>query len=192
MSALLKIALPLAILTSCAAVKERAISIEARPVIKEEFGRRVLSAGEGQNVVYAAWPKGGESQLPELDPRKTYRFELIQEYQRFPLGALEGIPAGYWRSDLVRIGQEDRTLYDATICRVHQHQMTRQTLPISYGLPLFSKEYLEARKTRFPNANSTVLGGCSVSPDSAKHSRNFRCERCIQEERAWEEQNPRG
>jgi len=152
----------------------------------------VLSAGEGENAVFVAWPKDGESQLPKLDPRETYRFELIQEYQRFPQGGLEGIPAGHWRSELIRIEQKDRTLYDATICRIHQHQMSRQTVPISYGLPLFSKEYLEELKTRFPNANSAVLGGCSVSPDSPKYSRSFRCERCMQEERAWEEQNPRG
>ena len=39
---------------------------------------------------------------------------------------------------------------------------------VPYGLIRFPVEYLAAKKEKFPNANSFVLGGCMVSPASPK------------------------
>ena len=184
MSAFLKIALPLALLTSCAAAKERTISIEARPALQEGYGgSKQLSAQQGGIVVYSTWP----AEAPKLDQKRTYRFELVQEYRPHSPGTTDKIPVGFWTSRLVKVFEGDRLVYDASICPVHHRQMTLQAVPISYGLPSFSNEYQKARDTRFPHANSYVLGGCSVGPE--KNARVFRCKDCIGEEKAWEARN---
>lgn len=182
-----KLALLLAI-PSCSQVKERSITIESKPVISKESGYTLLTASQGDVEVFTAWPRDGEKQTAKLDLRKTYRFDLLQQRRHLPHRILDE-RSSYWSADLVSISDGDQMIYDATICPVHRIQMKRHTVLISYGFPSFPKGYLEARKTRFPNANSMVLGGCTVGPHSDKHERTFRCERCIQEERAWEKAN---
>lgn len=186
MTACLKIAAAAALLSSCSHVVERELSIEAKPVLKKESGYTSLTASQGEIEVSSIWSLGKKIAPAQLDPKKTYRFDLIQE--RSKMAGIEGESQGSWSSELVRISDGDRVLYDTTVCPVHQLHMTRQTIPISYGFPSYTSSYLKALKTRFPCANSSVLGGCVVGPE--KYARSFRCKRCIQEERAWETENP--
>jgi TonB family protein len=51
---------------------------------------------------------------------------------------------------------------EAMHCKVHRTKLLRDKVGISYGLIGFQKGYWKAEQKLFPEANSTVYGGCLV------------------------------
>ena len=188
MTARLKLAAAALLLSSCSHVVERPLSIEAKPILEKEFGYTSLIASQGDIKVFTPLPPGHEKAPVQLDPKKSYRFDLIQE-RREMTGSVGGQPQYHWDSELVKISDGDRVIYDGTVCPVHRIHMERQTVPISYHAPGYTRSYLIARETRFPHATSSVLGIRGIK--SEKCARLFRCESCIREERAWQAEHTR-
>jgi hypothetical protein len=71
-------------------------------------------------------------------------------------------------------------------CPVHGTVMRRGSVPIVYGLVMFTASgllYNEARTSLFPNCDDAVLGGCVVR--SKQTSSNNVCRTCNATRDAW-------
>ncbi|WP_435008107.1 hypothetical protein P12x_005382 [Tundrisphaera lichenicola] len=66
-------------------------------------------------------------------------------------------------------------------CEVHDRALREGVVPIRYGLGFPQVGEYEARLARFPNANSSVGGGCVVGPSS--EARVLFCPDCRDSER---------
>jgi ankyrin repeat protein len=69
-------------------------------------------------------------------------------------------------------------------CAVHDMQLQEDTVPIIYGLILFTDEHLEASKN-FPNARKYTLGGCVTTPESPETEEVLYCPSCREAEDKW-------
>jgi hypothetical protein len=72
-------------------------------------------------------------------------------------------------------------------CSVHHVSLLHEEVPVRYGLIRFPPDYLQAKKTHFPNAYSFVLGGCLVSPTNPMARKMSYCPKCREAENAWHE-----
>jgi hypothetical protein len=79
------------------------------------------------------------------------------------------------------MGQENR-------CQLHDKELKRATVGVSYGLPYQDDPYFEARRTLFPNSNLSVSGGCCAGSMGYK-TEAFVCEECRMIEEQWQEKN---
>jgi hypothetical protein len=70
-------------------------------------------------------------------------------------------------------------------CNVHHMPLIPDIVEIRYGLILYPEDYREARRPRFPNANTYVLGGCVVLPDSKRTAITFYCPKCRKAAQDW-------
>lgn len=71
-------------------------------------------------------------------------------------------------------------------CPVHSTVMWRGSVPINYGLVMFSAsglQYSEAKASLFPNCDDAVLGGCVVEPEQTM-PKNI-CRTCNATRDAW-------
>lgn len=73
-------------------------------------------------------------------------------------------------------------------CEVHTTVLKKAEVPVSYGLPYFDEELIEARKKLFPNSKKSVLGGCVVG-SMGRFTEELVCEECREAETAWNEAN---
>src|SRR3954467_14133783 len=71
------------------------------------------------------------------------------------------------------------------ICYVHHQPMTKQRLPIAYGLIGFTQQFIDACDSQFPFAHRAILGGCVqiiVVDDPERSSPAYQdayvCSRC--------------
>ena len=71
--------------------------------------------------------------------------------------------------------------------------MVRKTVPIEYGLPIFTPRY-EARyaasTNSFPNSQTYVLGGCCVDSGSPRFAIIYVCPECLKAAKKWEMEHP--
>jgi hypothetical protein len=72
---------------------------------------------------------------------------------------------------------------DERICPVHALPLQEDTVPIVYGLIIPPKSEMNARRDRFPYANSEYLGGC-VARDP-RRARVLFCPECRKAEKEW-------
>jgi len=70
-------------------------------------------------------------------------------------------------------------------CEVHMTELVEGPIPVRYGLIRWSEAFQRASRALFPNANSTVPGGCIMGPSSPKEARGTFCARCREAEREW-------
>ena len=70
-------------------------------------------------------------------------------------------------------------------CPLHGVALKTENVRITYGLPSFVPGYFQAQKRLFPDANSTVLGGCVVSKDSPVMETVKFCPKCRAAEKRW-------
>ena len=70
-------------------------------------------------------------------------------------------------------------------CEVHMTELVEGPIPVRYGLIRWSEAFQRASRALFPNANSTVPGGCIMGPSSPKEARGTFCTRCREAEREW-------
>jgi hypothetical protein len=78
------------------------------------------------------------------------------------------------------------------ICVIHHFMMSRQTLPIAYGLiglDGWCADYVKAKAEFFPNCDDHPIGGCEVGPETTR--RMDVCTRCNAARDAWRQTNPR-
>jgi len=70
-------------------------------------------------------------------------------------------------------------------CQVHGIPLVKKVVPLGYGLPPRpSEEYLQARKTSFPNSMLDANGGCVVNP-FYRRARVWLCPECNAAESEW-------
>lgn len=69
----------------------------------------------------------------------------------------------------------DHTKGEPDIYRVHQVLMSKRTVPIAYGTPVFNERFKQ-RQNYFPNAGEFAFGGCLVR--DAKRAVVYRCQEC--------------
>lgn len=85
--------------------------------------------------------------------------------------------------------REDYTRGESQVCELHHVQMVRSTVPIVYGLFSFTAEG-EFRHTvstnSFPHAETYVLGGCCITPDSAHRAVVYTCSECKKAGTEWD------
>src|SRR3989442_14105987 len=68
-------------------------------------------------------------------------------------------------------------------CQVHDLPLVHGTAPILYGLLIWDPDYGSAQAERFPNARSSIPGGCLMC--QAKEADVWYCPECRVEEKNW-------
>ncbi len=53
-------------------------------------------------------------------------------------------------------------------CALHSVMLQRDEVDVRYGLVLYPREYVKARKRLFPSSNLVLLGGCILVSDSPR------------------------
>jgi len=69
------------------------------------------------------------------------------------------------------------------LCKVHHGKLTRATVPMLYGLTPGPPYPVETEERLFPNALTSVEGGCVVMP--AKEAIVLQCQKCIKAKTKW-------
>ena len=116
--------------------------------------------------------------LEGLRPEQPVEIRVLVHWQS------DGIKGGehrWEREELDAVIGDGISLVDRSLCERHQARMTRQSVPIEYGLP--SAEFLEAAQA-FPHA-AFELGGCCIGPDSPKTAYAYVCSACEAEHQTW-------
>jgi len=70
-----------------------------------------------------------------------------------------------------------------TRCKVHGVLLKKDRVEIAYGLMLYKVGYFEARQKSFPNANTSMSGGCIV--EEPKFAIVAYCPKCRRAEARW-------
>ncbi|MBP6603046.1 MAG: hypothetical protein KA250_14635 [Verrucomicrobiales bacterium] len=85
-----------------------------------------------------------------------------------------------------------RAAEQAGTCHVHQVAMTKENVPISYGLPIDPKAgpQQNTRQSQFPFSRLPPLGGCVISEDSPKTAEISVCPGCVAAEQRWVRSHP--
>jgi hypothetical protein len=74
-------------------------------------------------------------------------------------------------------------------CEVHNYLLRPATVPIHYGLIHIDDEFIDAREKLFPNAKTSVMGGCVFEDESEVEL--LVCEKCRETEIEWRDKNNR-
>jgi hypothetical protein len=74
-------------------------------------------------------------------------------------------------------------------CLIHDEWMKVGTVPVSFGYYIESEAYLDSQKKSFPNACTTIGGGCVDTPDKLRTSTTLYCESCRKAEAKWQREN---
>jgi hypothetical protein len=79
----------------------------------------------------------------------------------------------------------DARLPGGTRCEVHDRSLLEDVVPIRYGFNagVGNPEEYEVRRARFPNATTSIGGGCVVGP--SREARVLYCPACRDAEREW-------
>lgn len=187
-----------AVTSSCKSIpggkdpNERSVTLQTKPKFKRE--------GAGQPWAYDSFdafgPDGEDHSFvwPNDAPRpnrliksRTYTVDLLEQEVRSSAGGPENT---IWSSELVRLRDRDKLLYDASMCEVHGGQMQRKVVPISYGLFVFDRKDTEARAKGFPNTG-LVLGGCCIDSANPK-TWTWVCPTCLAKETEWQAKEAAG
>jgi hypothetical protein len=117
--------------------------------------------------------------LPKLDKLdKTQPYEVRYWYYEESWGS----GTRFRRGELVSIRNASGTVLDRSRCALHNLDMARRPVPITYGLPM--REFVEAMKCDFPNP-AFMLGGCVITDDSRKEAPHYVCAKCDAAAEAW-------
>lgn len=80
---------------------------------------------------------------------------------------------------------------NAEKCKVHATLLKPMNVPISYGLPYFDDELIEARSKLNPNAKTYDIGGCTLNIRSSRYSEEMVCDDCREAQIVWKKANGR-
>ena len=91
--------------------------------------------------------------------------------------------------DFYKQKPRDLTIGHSSVCEVHNLQMVRTPVPVSYGLhrstELDRSRYV-ASTNAFPHAERYCLGGCVIMPDSPKIAYVYICPECKTVAAKWD------
>ncbi len=169
--------------------QEREITLVTKPTFKTDSLDEVgggdvrintlkTSAGGTERSIY--WPEDAP-QPHTLSKTRKYTIDLVEEEHRFGHESV-------WTPELVRVKDGERVIFDASVCRVHKRQMTREKVRIFYGFPSFDRDYIQQAKA-FPNTGLS-LGGCCVSEIDPQTSREWICPECLAAQKQWKDIHP--
>ena len=76
---------------------------------------------------------------------------------------------------------------NAGTCHVHRTPLTKETVPIQYGLPAASSgdPDTDVRMKQFPFSRQSPMGGCEVTADAPRTVEISVCSECVAAEKAW-------
>lgn len=77
-------------------------------------------------------------------------------------------------------------LGDKETCELHQVTMGEDIVALRYGLIRFPPDETKARLAKFPNANTSQMGGCVIRPTPWAQVRF--CSRCREAEAIWQQE----
>jgi hypothetical protein len=89
--------------------------------------------------------------------------------------------------------EADYTKDTSPICRVHDSQMLKTNVPITYGLIRLNdwgKAVALASSNSFPNAEVEVLAGCIIDSGSPTQAVIYVCPECRSARQKWESDHP--
>lgn len=169
--------------------REREITLVTKPTFMTESldevgggGTRIHTlktcAGGTERSIY--WPENAP-RPHTLSKTRNYTIDLVEEEHRL-------VHETVWTPELVRMKDGERVIFDASICRVHKCQMTREKVRIFYGFPSFDRAYIKQAKA-FPNTGLS-LGGCSISEVDPQTTREWICPECLKAMQLWKDQHP--
>jgi hypothetical protein len=69
------------------------------------------------------------------------------------------------------------------LCKVHHEQLRKATVPVLYGLRPSPPYHKKTEERLFPNALTSVEGGCLVMP--TKEATVLLCQKCIEAKTKW-------
>lgn len=77
-------------------------------------------------------------------------------------------------------------------CHLHQVAMTKEVVPIAYGLPaeVASGPSQEVRLKQFPFTGRSPEGGCAIAPDAPRTTEVSVCPECVAAEKRWMKLHP--
>lgn len=130
----------------------------------------VLVAGD--STYRLNWHVGSIHQAPILAPGRPYDFVLIEHAHP----RLHG--ARVWH-DVFRVTSGDRVLFDCRVCEVHGGPLETKLIPTRHGYsPLPLPAALEARKHKFPHAESGRAVTCLPQEDEPAMTKIWICRAC--------------
>ncbi len=88
----------------------------------------------------------------------------------------------FGRGELASIRNAAGVILDRSRCAVHDFDMVRRPVPISYGMPM--REQMDAMKRDFPHPAFT-LGGCVIDEGAPKDETHYVCAKCDAAAKAW-------
>jgi hypothetical protein len=78
----------------------------------------------------------------------------------------------------------ERALMDKKgLCKTHHEQLRKATVPVLYGLRPSPPYHKKTEERLFPNALTSVEGGCLVMP--TKEATVLLCQKCIEAKTKW-------
>lgn len=86
--------------------------------------------------------------------------------------------------ELVAVRNQDGVVLDLSVCEIHGDTMTRQAVPILYGLPLGNFAEALARSPHAP----LILGGCVTMTGDPTEEPAYVCHSCEKAFAAWDAQ----
>lgn len=154
------------------------VTITARPKFVPD-GRFVdLVMSDAEHTVSVGWGMPPDVWfIPvSLDDEQVYTFTVTQQESH-----------DFSAPKLQRVEQDGRTIYDITVCEVHQVKMAYRNVPIVYGLigPEPGDPTAEEAKRLFPHRHEVAFGGCVITPDSPKREHIYVCPACKQAREEW-------
>jgi hypothetical protein len=177
--------------TSCSTSKfprERHVTINTKINFKRDsegdykaYYTLDVDRGGEEHSVY--WPANAP-QPHSIAKNRSYTVELLEVEHRTPIN---GDKSTYWAQEMFRLSNGERLLYDASVCPVHRVAMERKLVPISYGIPMSSRENLRAQENQFPYSG-VAFRGCSVIQGEPS-TRDWVCPACVAHKKQWEQQN---
>jgi hypothetical protein len=119
------------------------------------------------------WPSSAPDHRT-LDTSIPWHFELLRR------------TGGFWkehsRTEVLRVHVRDQLVFDASICKIHNHPMTRiMEVPDEYSGRLMPKSWGQAFETRFPNPGTGFFCD-SYYPNS---DLVWRCSDCAAAAKVW-------
>lgn len=71
-------------------------------------------------------------------------------------------------------------------CEIHGVHLKKDTVEIHYGMPASPPAGFDgSRESDFPNANTSIRGGCLIGPDQPETRSVKYCPQCRVAEKEW-------
>ena len=164
------------LLAGCA--RQRLVVVTAKPqfIQENEWVNLVLrDAGQEYKVGWGMGTNVHFVPVP-LNTNETYTFTISQQ-------STDDV----WFSELQKVQQDGRLVYDVGICEVHHAPMQKKKVRIVYGLvePSPGEPSFEIDAQLFPHRWEVSFGGCVDSFFSPRTEKIYVCSECKKAYQQW-------